>query len=347
MLNGENDQVSGYVNESNWSNKFLVDFNQIEEFRAGTVPELLTEQSRAYWNGIIPGPFVEGQYWALWTNKKVANKLGVDVQQTGMTPEYFLECIKAVYDYNQKNPESYIAPIFESYTWNTLDLLGLMLYSSQLNSFEDFNQDKVSNYKLKAWEKTLKFAEEASKYKPIYKDMATAEWVENQAIMTNGECLFYVNGSWMYNIWKGIDEKEVLNCVPCEFPGFKKHVVYPATYIATWGVPKMAKNKKEAIEFLLAMNKPDVAETWSRYTKCPTGIKGNLATSNFGHDQYGIFTNYITSTFEGKTFAYFSSPAWVVGKESGYVNLYFFDVLHGEITAAEAMKQIRRSLKLN
>jgi hypothetical protein len=50
-------------------------FSEIEEFRQGTLPELLTEKAKEEWNGIIPGPYIEGQFWALWCNLNVAKKL--------------------------------------------------------------------------------------------------------------------------------------------------------------------------------------------------------------------------------------------------------------------------------
>ena len=148
----------------------------------------------------------------------------------------------------------------------------------------------------------------------------------------------------MYNIWKGIDERLVLNCMPAELPGFKPHVIYPAAYQVTWGVPKNAPHKDEAVNFLLAMNKPEIAEMWSRYTKCPTGIKGNLASTNFGGDQFENFANYIQTNFGTNIYRYYESASWVLDKEHSNNSLYFREVIEGKMTANEAMRRIRTSI---
>jgi ABC-type glycerol-3-phosphate transport system substrate-binding protein len=81
----------------------------------------------ANWNGMIPGPYLEGQYWALWFNKKVAEKVGIEIKQFGMTFDDFAGYLKAIYQYNQSNPDDYVIPLYESYVWETTMLLALNL----------------------------------------------------------------------------------------------------------------------------------------------------------------------------------------------------------------------------
>lgn len=340
-INGEYREVYDILKDKDWAKKNLVDFSTYEEFRENTLPQLLTDEAKAEWSGIIPGPYVEGQYWALWCNRKVAEKIGVEVKQFGMTFDDFLGYAKAVYDYNQNHPNDKIKTLFESYVWETTQALGISLYASLMDSAEEFKSGRLTEKRLKAWEKTLLALEQLSAYQPIDPSWRETEWTETQKDFLNEEYLFYINGSWMYNIWNGIDPKLTQNVLPTEFPGFKAHVIYPAAYQVTWAVPKNSPNREEAVKFLLAMNKPEIAETWSRYTKCPTGIKGNLASSSFGGDQFENFSQYVQSNFDKNIYRYYESARWMLSDEYAVENVYFREVIEGKLSAKEAMKRIR------
>jgi hypothetical protein len=343
-INGEYSEVLGLLGDPNWAKNHLVDFSQIDEFRKGTNPELLTPEALEKWNGIIPGPWLEGQYWALWCNNNVAKKVGIEVKQYGMTFDDFLSYIKAVDKHNKANPNDYIAPIFESYVWETAECFAVNLYGSLLDNLDEFLSKKITDKRLYAWGKTLEALEQLAPYKPLKKDWRTTEWSDTKASLLNEECLFYINGSWMYNIWMGIDEKKTLDCMPVEFPSFKPLTFYPGAYQITWGVPKNAPNKDEAVKFLLAMNKPSMAEVWVRTTKCPTGIKGNLSNATFGADKFESFSAHVQSTYGLNTYRYFESSAWFLDEKNSETENYFKPILEGDITASEAMKRIRKSI---
>ncbi|MCF8362109.1 MAG: ABC transporter substrate-binding protein [Prolixibacteraceae bacterium] len=343
-INGEYQELTKILNDPDWAKKHLVDFSQIEEFREGTIPELLTDEAKAAWNGIIPGPYVEGQYWAVWANKEVADKIGIEVKQFGMTFDDFANYLKATYRYNQNNPDDYIIPIYESYVWETTMSIAINLYSSLLNDREEFLSGTITEKRLQAWGKTLEAMESIAKYDPINPKWEETEWGNTHNMMLDGKCLFYVNGSWMYNIWEVIDSEKVLNCLPCEYPAFKTHITYPASYPVTWGVPKNAPHKDKAVKFLLAMNKPNIAEMWSRYTKCPTGIKGNLSNAALGGDQFEEFVRQIQDHFGTNTYRYYETSSWVLNDQHTNTPIYFREVVEGKMTADEAMTAIRSSI---
>lgn len=343
-INGEFREVYDILKDKDWAKKNLVDFSQYEEFSEGTLPQLLTEEAKADWNGIVPGPYVEGQYWALWCNRKVAEKVGIEVKQFGMTFDDFLSYAKAVDDYNRKNPDDHIVTLFESYVWETTQALGISLYASLMDSAEEFKSLKITEKRLAAWEQTLQALEQLSAYAPIDPSWRETEWTETQKDFLEEKYLFYINGSWMYNIWKGIDDQKIQHVMPAEFPGFKQHVIYPAAYQVTWGVLKNSPNREEAVKFLMAMNKPEIAEMWSRYTKCPTGIKGNLASTSFGGDQFENFSNYVQTEFGSNIYRYYESARWMLNDAHAGDNMYFRDVIEGKITAREAMRRIRSQI---
>jgi len=45
------------------------------------------------------------------------------------------------------------------------------------------------------------------------------------------------------------------------------------------------------------MNKPKAADKWERYSKSPTGIKAELASSAFGDDQFEDFVNGVEEKY--------------------------------------------------
>jgi len=343
-INGEFDEVTQICGDPDWAKKYLVDFSEIPEFREGTIPELLTDEARAKWNGIIPGPWVEGQFWALWCNNKVAEKVGIEVKQFGMTFDDFAGYLKAVDQYNKRFPDKYITPVFESFVWETTMAIAINLYASLLDSREEFFASEITEKRLLAWEKTLEGMELISKFQPLNPKWTETEWTNTTGSLLNEECLFYVNGSWMYNIWMGIDEQKTMNCMPAELPSFGSFKTYPGAYQITWGVLKNAPNRDEAVKFLLAMNKPEVAETWGRFTKCPTGIKGKLSNVTFGGDQFENFSKYIQTHFGTNTYRYYASSAWVLDDSHATTPIFYTEVITGKMTAKAAMEKIRSSI---
>ena len=343
-INGEFSEVTQILGDPDWAKKYLVDFSEIPEFREGTIPELLTDEAKAQWNGVIPGPWVEGQFWALWCNNKVAEKVGIEVKQFGMTFDDFAGYLEAVDQYNQKYPDAYITPVFESFVWETTMAIAINLYASLLVSREEFFLNEITEKRLLAWEKTLEGMELISKFQPLNPKWTETEWTNTTGSLLNEECLFYVNGSWMYNIWMGIDEQKTMNCMPAELPSFGSSKTYPGAYQITWGVLKNAPNRDEAVKFLLAMNKPEVAETWGRFTKCPTGIKGKLSNVTFGGDQFEIFSKYIQTHFGTNTYRYYASSAWVLDDSHATTPIFYTEVITGKMTAKAAMEKIRSSI---
>ncbi|HPR30707.1 MAG TPA: ABC transporter substrate-binding protein [Prolixibacteraceae bacterium] len=343
-VNGEYKEIWQQTGDPDWPRKYLVDFSEIEEFREGTLPELLSPSAKESWNGIVPGPSIEGQFWALWCNRKVAEKLGITIKQYGMTVDDFKNYLATVYRHNQQHPNEYITPVYESVDWPTTMAIGVQMYASLLPDQTELFKKRITPQRLNAWEKTLQTLEELSQYQPCNPRWKEVHWANTTASLLNGECLFYVNGSWMFNIWQGLDASKVMDCMPVEFPGFSKLRVYPGGYMVTWAVLKNAPHKEEAIRFLLAMNKPSMAEMWVRTTKCPSGIKGNLTGVSFGNDHFEDFSYYIQNQYSGNTYRYYETSSWVLNTEHEETPIYFFDVFNGQMSAREAMQRIRRSI---
>ena len=112
-----------------------------------------------------------------------------------------------------------------------------------------------------------------------------------------------------------------------------------------WAVPKNAPHKEEAIKFLLSLNKPSFSEMWVRYTKCPTGVTGNLTDVEFGTDKIENFSSYIQETYGIHTYLQEDNYSKALGLKNIKVPGYVHEVLMGELTADEAMRKIRSQLR--
>jgi len=343
LLNDDVEGLSNYMKNKNWASDNLVDFSQYPELTNNTIPEIDLVKIKKRWGGIIPGPFLEGQYWALWTNKNVTQKLGIEVKQYGMTFDDFLGYVKAVDNYNKNNTDQ-IKPFLEASDWTTIFSLAIGLYISNFDDLDELMDDNVSEKKLQFWHKTLKSLEEIAAYNFVDDDWKGLAWNDIKLGLLNEECLFFSNGSWMYNIWLQEDPSKVMNCVPNEFPTYKQTILYPTTYPIMWGVLKKSPNKEHAIKFLLDMTKPTMAENWVRNTKCPTGIKGSLADANFATDQYEAFSTHLQKTYGSNTYKMSENSSFIFGSEFSNENNYFLEVISGDISADQAMELIQSNL---
>lgn len=112
-----------------------------------------------------------------------------------------------------------------------------------------------------------------------------------------------------------------------------------------WAVPKNAPHKEEAIKFLLSLNKPSFSEMWVRYTKCPTGVTGNLTDVKFGTDKVENFSSFIQETYGNHTYLQEDNYSKVLGMRNIKVPGYVHEVLTSKLTADEAMRKIRSQLR--
>ncbi len=343
-INNEYYTIADYLNDPDWAKKYLVDFSEIPEFRAHTNPDLLSQANKDFWKGIIPGPFLEGYNWSLWYNKELAKEIGISIKQFNMSADDIIQYVKAVSDYN-KRTNSQIIPLLDCSDWSTTYVLALQLYISQIGDINEIDKDLYDEKKLDAWYKTLQVFENLAKNNIINYDYQSMKWQATWSYPLNKKCLFYLNASWMYNIWLKVDSKLVNDMVPAELPTFRKPPLYFGGYMIPWAVPKNAPHKDEAIKFLLYLNTPDMAEKWARYTKCPTGIAGGVTSSAIGTNQFEEYNNGINQKYGSKKVNFIDDSRIIFGNTRRKLNNYSKEVLQGKITADEAMVQIRKELK--
>lgn len=338
-------KVAEALKDPEWGKKYLVDFSEFPDFVSNHQPFLFSDEYKAQNGGITIGPYNEGFYWAVWFNKEVADKIGIKIKQQGMTPEDFVSYVKATYEYNKKNKTD-IIPIFEESNWITLENVMLQLFYSSAIDMNELNKTELDLKKLEKLEKVLEIFEEISNYEPTFKDRSKITWGKTFDFPLQGKCLLYVQGSWMYNIWDNVDSKLLQNMYPAELPCYNGiSPCYIGGFKACWAVLKNSPQREQAIKLLKHWAKPEVAEKWVRYTKCPTGIKGNLTTTSIGLDQFEDFEYSISKAY-GLHMVNPADNRLIFGMKNKDIRIpSVIDIVEKKKTAAQVMKEIRRQLK--
>jgi ABC-type glycerol-3-phosphate transport system substrate-binding protein len=338
--------ISRYINDPDWMKKYLVDFSEIPEFVNSTRPELLTDSVKAQYGGIIPGPFLDGYNWTLWCNTEVAKKIGIEVKQYDMSFEDFSGYLKAVFQYNQNHSDSVVG-IFEAGDFSTTNTIAEQLFFSEIGDYNEIINNKYSVKKIAAWDKVLHKMEEISKYRVVPKDWKNISWAHNMNDPVDGKCLFFVNGSWMYNIWLKYDSSKLKNMLPCELPVFKTSPICFGGYNITWVVPKKAPHREQAIRFLLYMNSENFGVKWSHYTKSPSGIILNQNKMDFVMDQLERFQSIIDQKYGKHKTILLDNSGKLFGKNNENLPNLSNEVISGEISADVAINSIERKLISN
>jgi ABC-type glycerol-3-phosphate transport system substrate-binding protein len=344
-----NNEVSGpatILKDNDWTKKYLVDFSEYEVFRNNSIPELISEEKKKRWGGIVPGHALDGHNFVLWCNIEVAAKIGIDPKLFEMTTTDFENYLKALHTYNVKNNTN-IKAFNLNAGWNPTYALGSQLFASLIGDYGKLTDESYSVEKADAWEQVLVYLEKLSTYDPV-----DTEWLKRTGPDYNeilkGDCLFMINGTWMYNIWQNLDSTNYKKIIPLELPGFKPNQTYLGEISIPWVVPKNARNREQAIQFMLFWCRPDIADNWVRNTKSPTGIKGSLVQTEFGFDVYETFDYTISKKYSGKKTSFqYNNHAVLFGKKNAGVPVYFAEVLSGTISAREAMRDIRNRIIKN
>jgi hypothetical protein len=149
----------------------------------------------------------------------------------------------------------------------------------------------------------------------------------------------------MYNIWLKNDSVRTQDMMPVELPVLKPAPACFGGFFVTWAVLKHAPHRDQAVRLLLSLNHPDVAEKWSRQTKSPTGVKGELSSMVFGFDKFENFRYMIEKKYGQHKMHVFNNSNFCFGRENERISNFADSVLLAGCPADEAMKIIKRQLR--
>ena len=340
--------VAEELDDITWGQKYLVDFEDVKDFNQTQKSFIIDDLVyRGQTGGMIVGPYIEGYYFAIFYNKDVAEKIGIEIKQYGMTFDDLLGYVKAVSEYNKEHNTN-IAAFYESKTRTTLEKLFQNLFKSELKDFNKVKEEKGSEEKNAALLKAFQAFEELGKYSPLIDSYKDNDWFQTRHLILNDEALFYFDGIWMYSHWMGIDEEKTKKMIPAELPVFHDVNYYDGSFITTWAVMKDAPNKEEAIKLLMFWSRPQVAEKWVRYAKAPTGLVGHITPPGLEKNQFDKFQSRIAEKYGGNVH-YSSNAGYIFGKENQLlqkdINEKLIQLLTGETTAQQAYDEIMAKVK--
>ena len=326
-----------------WGRKHLVDFEQVPGFVETQKPFIVSKpQYRNQTGGLLVGPYIEGYLYALWYNKPLADRMGLGIKERAMTFDDLLGYVEAVDRYNAKSIEP-VAAFYEAADWFSLEILFQNLVKSEFDNAYEADSPENPERKRAALFKAMQAFERLSAYAPLIPSHNENIWFETRRLVLEDHALFYVNGTWMYSHWRGIDPEKTKKMVPAELPVFQETSHALGGYIPTWAVMKKAPGRDAAIDFLLWWSKPKVAEKWVRYTKNPTGLRGNLDHPTLSSDIYERFQADMTGKYHSRL-SYCADAGYVLGKEkSGLasdLNDLLRGILAGKISARDAYDNI-------
>lgn len=343
-VNNEVSVLADLTKDPTWPAKYLVDFSQFEQFRNNSIDAVNSDEMKRRWGGIVPGHALDAHSFVLWCNKDLAEKLGIKIKQFNITADDFEEYLRLLNDYNIKNNKHIYAIPFTG-GWSPATTFAWQLFASLIGNYDQLRDNQYSEDKINAWEQVLQYCERLSKYHPVDPNWRNYQYGTDYAKPLKGDCLFMVNGTWMFNIWQQMDSVNYRKMIPLELPALKPAQTYLGEVSIPWAVLKNAPHKEEAIRFMLYWCRPDVADEWVKNTKSPTGIKGNLVQTEFGFDVYETFDYTIAKKYGSKKIPYnFYNNAFFFGEKNASVPNCFAEVMEGSITAGEAMKKIRKQL---
>ncbi len=331
-----------------WGSKHLVNFEQVPGFIKSQKPFIVEDPAyRNQTGGILVGPYIEGYYYALYYNRDLAAKIGIQVKPFGMTFDDLLGYVKAAARYNQ-NAKDKIPIFFDAYDLPSMEALFQNLAKSWIGDYAATTTEQSSPLKLDAMYKGFQAFEELGKYRPLIPSYATNAWFLTRDVPLNDKALFYISGTWMYSRWRDIDVVKADKMVPTELPVFKPVDYCLGGFIPTWAVMKDAPHRDTAVRMLMSMATPRVAEKWVQYTKTPTGVAGGLSKATLGSDVYEVYQRTMSEKY-GSQVEYSFNAAYLLGKQNSLLQKDIVEVLwrllEGEMTADQAMDSIRARMK--
>ena len=336
-------RTAEFLGDEDWGRKHLVDFTSVPGYADSQKPFILEDPVyRNQTGGILVGPYIEGYALALWYNREVADRLGLQIEPRGMTFDDLLGYVRQVAEYN-RTADRPVAAFYEARDWFTLEMLFQALVKSEFPDFREAIEERSSSAKRAALLKGLQAFEALGRFDPLIEDHNGNIWFSTRHRVLEGEALFYVNGTWMYNHWRAIDPERLELMQPVQLPVFQPVDHAVGGYIPTWAVMKNSARRDEAVDFLMWWSRPQVAERWVNYTKNPTGLRGHLDTATLGDDPYERFQADVTERY-GSRLHYSANAGYLLGKHNARLHEQLNEelrlLLQGRTTALAAYESI-------
>ena len=346
--------VTERLRDPSWPVKHLVDFEHVPGFPE-TQKDFIIDDPwyRKKVGGMLTGPFIENYMMGLWYNTEVAERVGLDVRERGMTFNDLKDYARALHRHNLEHGSS--IAFIQIGSWNRLDFLFEHMFKSLFDDFDAAVERTFNEEKRLAFLKTLTAFEDLSKYQPIL----PRDWQKKGALEINSEillddaALFITGGTFMYNQFVILDPARSVKMRPVENPVIGKANGLVGDYTPIFAVMKESRNREAAIDFLMSWTQPKIAEKWVRYTKNLTGTKGNLSETVSGElevfgDTYERYIADMERRHGGVRMMYMRDPTYVLGEKSPVsvveLRAKLAQILEGRLTAQAYYEDVMRRM---
>jgi len=307
--------VAELLGDPYWGKKHIEDVSSLPWFRASQKDFILSSPYyREQTGGILVGPYIEGFFTCLWVNQEVERRVGLEVKNRGMTLEDFFSYAARLEEYNRIH--NTFIPLIKLCSWNRLDVLFEYLFKSLLEDPAFAITEVYHPEKERLFLETLLVFEKLASYgTAINVDFADLEYKDCVRAYLDGDGLFFVAGSYMYNHLLGIYPEKYANALPVEPPVINYSNGLVGDYIPVFAVMKKSPNKEAALNLLRLWSEPKIADKWVSYTKNPTGIKGHLQSpaSESGGDVYNDYIRDMTERYSHLPMRYFQGLTYIFG----------------------------------
>ena len=323
-----------------WGHEYLVDFKDVPGYLETENPDIISNHAFTDpYDGIFTGPFIEGAYFVMYCNQDLAEKIGFEIKQFDMTVDDLVNSVKKITDYNQSNGTN-IAPFYENGDWLTMSILFEHLFRSAIGYSLDYQAPETFSKKHQmALRECLEVYETLGQYKPVIDSQPQNTWAGSRDLVLKDKAVFYINGTWMYNMWEKIDSSKVNKMIPCEFPVLKKMNFYNGEYKSNYTVLSHSPKKEQAINALMLLASEDAATDWVRMAKSPTGVKMDFEQFGAGGDPIESFVIQMIQKY-GRNIG--NAPPPIFGTKHLDVRIDgqgLLAILRGKMTAEDMMNQ--------
>jgi hypothetical protein len=290
--------VADQLDDWDWGRKHLVDFSAVPGFGKTQKSFLVKgEDAHAFTAGFFPGPYIEGFLYTAWYNQDVADRLGIEIREEGMTAKDLLGYAEKVHAYNQTAEEPIAAFLDVARSGSMQRLYHALLYSSFPGHPDS---DEIDDAELeKAYVRTAEYFAQLGRCRPLAGNGSLREFpAAAKFMLAEDRALFFFDATWRYSAFRAACPDRLDRLRLAQMPGFEGNCHAIGGYITTWAVLKNAPGREAGIELMRYWSRPPIAQKWVRYTKCPTGLKGDLYDPTFGLDIHAEFQRKLREKYE-------------------------------------------------
>ncbi len=336
-------QVADILGDQGWGRKHLVDFLAQPGFVEAHKPFIVQDPAfAAQTGGVLVGPYIEGQYLALWINRDLAASLGIALPPDQPLWSDVLKLAAAVQAARAAG-RSEVWLFAEAKDWLTSQFVFQSLVASRFPDQRRAMDETATPAKRAAVREAVRAFAELGRLQPVRPDHRELLWMDSRRLPLDDRVLCFIGGTWMYSHWRGLDAGRMARMQPLRLPVFAPVDHAVGGYIPTWAVLARAPAREAGIALLRHWCSADVAERWVAYTKNPTGLRGDLARVVLSDDPFDRFMVGMEASF-GSRVSRGANPAYALGPQGAVQANAFHEVLRGllvgELTADQGWERL-------